>query len=375
MKNILSIISLATLLLACGSQQNPEQIFIEDTPDNLVTLSDEQSKIAGIETGTLTSKNISATLKLNGKVDVPPQSMISISVPMGGYLKSTKLMNGMHVRRGEVLAEMEDAQYVQLQQDYLTAKAQFTLLESEYNRQTALNQSKATSDKVYEQANANYQTQWILIKSLEEKLKLIGINPQKLTADNISKSIHIYSPISGFVSAVNVNIGKYVMPSDVLFELVNPDIIHLSLTVFEKDVNKLSSGQIIYAYSNTNPEKKHPCKIKLISKHLENNNATEVLCVFDQYDKNLLPGMFMNADIELTSNNTTALPEEAVVRFENKQYIFIAKESNQYEMVEVQTGNTENGFIEIPDDQLTDQTIVIKGAYNLLMAIKNKHDE
>ena len=68
-------------------------------------------------------KEISSILKLNGIVDVPPQNMVSISVPLGGYLRSTSLLPGMHVRKGDVIAVMEDQQYIQLQQDYLTAKA------------------------------------------------------------------------------------------------------------------------------------------------------------------------------------------------------------------------------------------------------------
>jgi len=376
MKNIISIVSISVLLFACGNETKTEQKKTEQTQGNIVMLTNEQYKNAGVETGKLSTKNISSILKVNGKIDVPPQSMVSISVPLGGYLKATKLLAGMHINKGEVLAVMEDAQYIQLQQDYLSAKAQFALTESEYNRQKELNQSKATSDKVFEQSKANYQTQLVLIKSLEEKLKLIGLHPNKLTADNISNSIHIYSPITGFVSAVNVNIGKYVNPSDVLFELVNPSDIHLALSVFEKDINKLSIGQKLFAYTNTNPDKRFLCEIILISKNLSNQNSAEVHCHFEQYDKSLLPGMFMNAEIELSGDEVSALPSEAIVRFENNQYVFIAKDNNQFEMLQVQTGNTENNFTEIIGaDSLANQTFVTKGAYNLLMTMKNKNEE
>lgn len=376
MKNIISIISFSVLLFSCGNETKTEQTNAEQAQENIVTLTQEQYKNAGIETRKLSNKNISSLLKVNGKIDVPPQSMVSVSVPLGGYLKSTKLLAGMHLNKGEVLAVMEDAQYIQLQQDYLTAIAQFALTESEYNRQKELNQSKATSDKLFEQAKANYQTQNVLIKSLEQKLLLIGLNPDKITANNISKSINICSPITGFVSAVNVNIGKYVTASDVLFELVNPSDIHLSLSVFEKDINKLSIGQKLLAYTNTNPNKKYACEIILISKNLTTQGSAEVHCHFEQYDKSLLPGMFMNAEIELSGNNANALPDEAIVRFENKQYVFISKGNNQFEMQQVQTGNTENGFTEIIiPDNLTNQTFVTKGAYNLLMTMKNKSEE
>ncbi len=376
MKQLIILSNIVLLLASCGSSKTEEKKSVSQTNENIVTLTDAQLKNTGIQTGKLEQQSISSVLKVNGKVDVPPQNMVSISVPLGGYLKSTKLLPGMHISKGEVLAVMEDQQYIQLQQDYLTAKAQFSYNESEYNRQKELNQSKATSDKMYEQAKATYQSQNILIKSLEEKLKLISVNPNKIGVNNISRSINIYSPINGFVSAVNVNIGKYVNPADVLFELVNPTDIHLALTVFEKDLDKLFIGQKLVAYTNSQPDKKYPCEIILISKNLSDESSAEVHCHFEQYEKTLLPGMFMNAEIEVKSNNVNALPDDAIIRFENKQYIFIIKGKNQFEMVQVKTGDSENGFTEISiDEKLYKETFVLKGAYNLLMKMKNTSEE
>ncbi|NCI52024.1 efflux RND transporter periplasmic adaptor subunit [Sediminibacterium roseum] len=377
MKQVFIISTMALLLSSCGGEKKEEA----KEPDikvngNTVTLTDAQLQNTGIQTAKLSTQSLSSVLKVSGKVDVPPQNMVSVSVPLGGYLKSTKLLPGTHVVKGEVLAVIEDQQYIQIQQDYLTAKSQFAYNESEYNRQRELNQSKATSDKVFEQTKAAYQSQNVLMKALEEKLKLIGINPAKITANTISRSINIYSPIAGYVSAVNVNIGKYVTPSDVLFELVNPTDIHLALTVFEKDIDKLFIGQKLLAYTNTQPEKKHPSEILLINKDLSAERSTMVHCHFEQYDKTLLPGMFMNADIEVKNNNVKALPEESVVRFANKQYVFIAKSKHQFEMVEIQAGVTEKGFTEIIiDPKHENESFVTKGAYTLLMKMKNTAEE
>lgn len=375
MKQIMTL-AIIILLAGCNSNKPVEDKPTVQTDGNVVTLTPAQLKNAGLTTGKLEQRSVSSVLKVNGKIDVPPQNMVSISVPLGGYLKSTRLLAGMHVTKGQAIAVMEDQQYIQLQQDYLTARAQFSYNESEYNRQKELNQSKASSDKVYEQAKATYQTQNILIRSLEEKLKLIGLNPNKISFNNISRSINIYSPINGFVSAVNVNIGKYVNPSDVLFELVNPTDIHLALTIFEKDLDKLFIGQKLMAYTNSQPDKKNPCEIILISKNLSDERTAEVHCHFEAYDKTLLPGMFMNADIEIKSNKVTTLPNEALVRYENKQYVFIARSGNQFEMIEVEAGDSENGFTAIIiDKKLSNETFVIKGAYNLLMKMKNTADE
>lgn len=365
------------LMLSCSGKQESEAPAVSKPgADNTAALNDEQAKNAGITLGTPQIRAVSTILKLNGKIDVPPQNIVSISVPLGGYLKTTRLLPGTHVRKGEILAVMEDQQYIQLQQDYLTGKAQLTYLESDYIRQKELNVNKSSSDKVLQQAEAGYRSQQVMIRSLEEKLSLIGINPGKLSSDKISRSVNIYSPISGYVSAVNVNIGKYVSPTEVLFELINPTDIHLALKVFEKDLAKIKVGQKLTAYTNTEPDKTYWCEVILISKNLSAEGTAEIHCHFERYEPSLVPGTFMNAAIDLESKNAVTLPEEAIVSFENKEYIFLPKGKGLYAMTEVQTGTTENGFTEISaKENLSERQVVIKGAYSLLMSIKNKSED
>jgi cobalt-zinc-cadmium efflux system membrane fusion protein len=370
-KNIFIAITTLILLSSCGNKKIESETAETPTIENTTTLTGAQIKNAGIQTGKIEQKEISSTLKLNGKIDVPPQNLVSISVPMGGYLKNTKLLEGMYVTKGQVLCVVEDQQYIQLQEDYLLAKAKIGYAKAEFERQKELNQSKASSDKVYQQAQAEYNSLSVMVQSYGEKLKFAGINPNNVSVKTISKSINIYSPISGYVSKVNVNTGKYVTPSDILFEIVNPSDIHLALTVFEKDINKLAIGQSVLAYTNTNPGKKYPCKIILIGKDFSENRSTEMHCHFAQYDKALLPGMYMNAEIELKSQQSNVLPSDAIVNFENKNYVFVAKGNKQFEMKEVNTGNSENGYTEIISKELKGTTIVIKGAYSILMKIKN----
>ena len=378
MKNYIIIAIICIVFTACSNNKKTEDIPAETTSETTVELTDAQLKKSEIQTGKIEQRSISSLLKVNGKIEVPPQNMVSVSVPMGGYLKSTKLLAGMHISKGEVIATIEDQQYIQLQQDYLMAKAHFTSIEAEYFRQKELNQSKAGSDKVYQAAQTEYISQKVLIKSLEEKLKLIGINPDNLNENNISRSVNIHSTIDGFVSQVKQNIGKYVTPTDVLFELVNPSDIHLQLTVFEKDLYKISIGQQIFAYNNTQPDKKYRCEIILIGKDVSPERTVQVQCHFEQYDKSLIPGMYMNAEVEVATNTAFVIPNDGLVRFEGKQYVYIETEDKKYKMQEVTTQNNENGFTQITFADSTDmknKTFVLKGAYTLLMKMKNTAEE
>ena len=372
-----SIIFLVFILFtACGSKQN-ENVKSGDVSvkEQSVMLTDAQYKNSAIVVSKMEQRSISSIIKVNGKIDVPPQNMVSVSMPLGGYLKTTKLLPGMHIAKGEVIATMEDLQYIQLQQEYLTTKSKLLFAETELARQKELNQSKASSDKILQQAQMDFSSQKITLSALAEKLKLININPQTLTENTLSKSVNIYSPIDGFVSKVNVNIGKYVNPSDILFELVNTTDIHLNIKVFEKDLEKLSIGQKVIAYNNQS-DKKHICEIILISQDLSPERTAEVHCHFNDYDKTLLPGMYMNAEIETTKGKATVLPEEAIVSFEGKDYVFVQLKEKEYMLTEVKIGIKQEDFIEIISGDSFDQKLIVtKGAYTLLMKLKNKSEE
>lgn len=375
MKQLSYILSILILLQACSSKKAPEASQKAVVP-NQVILSEAQFKSAGIQTALMQQKEISAVLKVSGKIDVPPQNMVSISVPLGGYLKTTKLLPGQHVSKGEAVAVIEGEQYIQLQQDYLTTKEKIGYLQKEYERQRDLNKTQAASDKAFQQAETEFKTQQVLISAYKEKLKLVGINVDKLSENNISRSINIFSPIDGYVSKVNVNIGKYVSPTEVLFELINPTDIHLALKIFEKDIDKLYVGQPLVAYTNNQPKKKHDCEILLIGKDITEDRNTDVHCHFENYDKTLIPGTYMNAEIAIKNAKAFVLPEEAIVLFEGKQYGFIKNTDKDYSMQLLETGTVDKGFVEILHaEKLASKDFVIKGAYSLLMSLKNKVEE
>lgn len=375
---LLTYLSAILLLISgCAQQNHTDNIETAAIDSNSISLTDAQFKNAAITTGKIEHKQISATLKLNGRIDVPPQHLVSVSVPLGGYLKSTNLLPGMRIKKGQVIGIIEDQQYIQLQQDYLTAKAKINYLANEYKRQQDLNQSKASSDKVFQQSEADYKSQLVLISALKEKLSLAGIDVNTINETKIIKSVNIYAPISGYVSKVNVNIGKYVSPTEVLFELIDPSDVHLALTVFERDLDKLFVGQRVLAYTNNEPEKKYKFKILLMGKDLSEERSALVHCDFESYNQPLVPGTYMNAEVQLKNTTATVISTEAIVQYEDKQYLFLSKGKRIFQMIEVTTGEENKGYtaiIFVNNNHLENQQFVLNGAYSLLMMMKNKEE-
>jgi len=366
-----------SVLLACSNGDKKENVQTEKSVDanaDEVQLSPEQVKNAGILIGKIEQKAMHSTINVNGVVDVPPENTYSVSVPMGGYIKKMIIMPGMLVKKGAVLALVEDQQYIQLQQDYLTSGNRLKFLASDYTRQKGLNQTKATSDKIFQQTESDYNNQKVLVKALAEKLRLIGINPATLNENAISRSIKIYSPINGYVTKVNVNTGKFVNASDILFELISPGELHANLTIFERDAASLKVGQEVICNTTANPDKKYIAKIHLITPNIEDDRTTSVHCDLQNTDSKLLPGTFLNAAISVGNAKVDAVPEDAIVKWENKYYVFAETGSNHFKMIPVTPGASLAGFTSIKTANIPER-IVTKNAYAILMKMKNGGEE
>lgn len=389
MKTKLFLLLFVPVFIAAGcgnkNKATEESSEHEVLPENTVEMNDVQIKTAGITLGSIDRRMLNTELKVNGLVNVTPQNLVSVSAIMGGYIKSFGLVQGSPIAKGQLIAVLENPEFIELQQNYLESKSKLEYAETEYNRQKELFKENVNSAKTYQLAMSEYKGLQSKVFALEQKLKLIGINAGNLQYEKISGSISIVSPISGYVKTVNVNIGKYVNPTDVIVEIINTQNMTLELTVFEKDINKVSIGQQISFTVPDIPDNVLHAKVYQVGKSINNDKTIKVYATIDNDKNNLLPGMFVNATISKANDSAMVLPNEAVLSFEDKNYIFIFFETKKegdkmvtlYKLIEVGKGVSADGFTEVilPNGfDLQKSRVVIKGAYNLLSAMKNAGD-
>jgi cobalt-zinc-cadmium efflux system membrane fusion protein len=382
-KPVTILLSMFILATACngGREKGDTAEEAEILPDDIVEMRFDQIKMAEIDTGSVELRSLSGTLKASGQITVAPQGFATVCTPLGGFIKSTSLMPGDAVRKGQVLAIVENQEFVDIQENYLEARSRLEYAEGEYNRHSELYKEDVYSEKNLQQVTADYKGLRANVTALQQKLALIGIDPGSLNEDNISRSIGLISPINGFVKTVNVNIGKAVSATDILFEIINNEHLFLELTLFEKDAAKVTSGQDIDFFIN-NESEVHKALITHTGRSVDANKICRVYAEVTKGCNNILPGMYVNAVIETPGNKVTALPSDAIVTFDDKNYIFIFDRNKEekgfafteYRIVEVRKGLTANGYTEvILPESFNGKTsgIVIKGAYNLLSAKKN----
>jgi cobalt-zinc-cadmium efflux system membrane fusion protein len=384
-KNIALFVSMLLIvaLTACGGKKKEAHAgekHEEMGPDR-VELTAEQAKLAGVALGSVEMRSLSGILKVSGMVTVAPDRSASVCTPLGGYVKSIAVMPGKLIRKGQVLSIVENQEFIDIQQNYVEARNKLEFAQSEYKRHNELYKNDVYSQKSVQQTTSEYNNLRAQVRALGQKLALVGIDPARLNENNISRTIAVRAPISGYVKAVNVAIGKYATSADPMFEIVDCSQLMLELTLFEKDASKVSDGQDIRFFINDEAEP-HQALILQTGKAIGADRTYKVYARVTGKCKNLMPGMYVRADVKAGTAAVTAVPSEAVVGFDDKHYIFVFDKSktengkpvSEYRMVQVGIGVADKGFTEIvlpAGFDVKSARVVVKGAYTLLSAAKN----
>ena len=208
---------------------------------NVVVLSPAEQRAAGLKTGTVATRPMGAGLAVNGTLDVPPESAVSITAPLGGYVQSTELLQGTRVRKGEALAIIRNPEFITLQRQYLELRSRLKFANAELARQRELYEQEVAPLKNYQRAQAEVEALQVQTSAQAAQLRIAGLP----VGGAITTTATLRAPRAGFVRTVNVTVGQSVTATQSLFEIVDPEHLHVELTVFERDVARVQKGQLI----------------------------------------------------------------------------------------------------------------------------------
>lgn len=361
------IIVCACAVIGCDVKQELDEV----AGDTLAPeFSSQQKQLAGIKTGKLHYKIISAVVSCTGEIEVPPQGMASVTAPLGGYLVKMGIVPGAEVRKGALLATLSNPEYIELQQRYLETAGQLTFAEQDYHRQRMLEEQHATAVRKFQESESSYNVLKARLTGLREQLKLIGINIKSLEEGNIQPVVKLRSPIDGFVTAVNHHPGEFVEPREVIFEVVNMGELHLHLNVFEQDIALLQKEQVIRFRPSGTSNYEHLGKVSLVSPKKNEGTRTFDVHAHIHSDGRLKPGMYVEAEVLLSDDSVYALPEKALVYDNNRPLVF-TEEAGRYVKHPVVVGAKMDGWVEIRNhEELENQEIVIEGSTRVFTALR-----
>ena len=388
---------------SCGSSGS-KKVTKEETKtdtakkeEGIAEVTPEQMKAVGIEIGVIEQQNLTSVVKASGQLTVPPQNKAVVNALVGGVIRRINVVEGQQVSKGQVVVAIENPDFIRLQQDYLTSKDNIVYLAQEYERQRILKEADAGIGKVYQQASANYAAEKSKLLTLAKQLQQIHINPSQVRKGNLITVVPVTAPISGTVGKITLSVGTFTDASSPIMEIVNNSIVFADLQVFEKDIHKVSVGQNVNFILTNQKDKKVSGKVTGINKSFDQQNKSVVVhaVVNNAAPLNLIAGMYVSALIETGKQLVMAVPKDAIVKANDKSYIFVFEgiekkpvkkdaddkeanknefhEKHRFKMIEVVTGVEELGYVEIKlvEELKPNTKIVTKGAFYIYSSMQN----
>ncbi len=401
MKNIFSILFLSALLglISCGNKETKEHTTAEEAKheeehehanENTTILTPEQIKSIGIEFGSIESKQLTASLRANGILQVPNQNKAIINSLYSGVIKSLLIQPGSIVKKGQIIATISNPGFIQAQSEYLGVSAKIGMAELEVKRQQELNAGNAGALKNLQAAETELKTLRTAKSTLEQQIRLMGVSPSMLSNGKLISVLNVTSPINGVVSNVTVKMGSYADLTTPIAEIVDNSQLHLDLFVYEKDLPKLKNNQQIHFTLTNNPVKEYDAQIYSLGSSFEGESKAITVHAKVQGDKTgLIDGMNITAVVSLEKATVPAVPSDAIVNIQGQDFIFIQSDQHEgaahaekethsekdivFEKIPVVKGTTDVGFTEITllKEIPPNSKIVSKGAFFILAKMTN----
>lgn len=371
---ILAMILAAALLGCSKNEKSADSQHTAQAATGLI-LTAEQSRTAGIRVAEVSWKTLEQTITLRGELELPPQNIVTVSVPINARVRSIAVLPGTDVHHGQILVELESVELIQLQEQYLTTELQHARVESEYRRQQTLFASQATSERALLEARTEWQRLRIMRAALSERLRMLGIDPAALTDSSLVRTLTVRAPCNCTVYDVPIRTGQIVSAQQPLLQLVRLDDLHLVLRAIEQNVPSLQRGQRLEAWLPNNPNVRYSARIISITPMLDSTRTLAIHCHFETIPRALRPGMTMTATLAVQSISGYAVPGRAIVRRSDGEYVFIPSgQGYQPAPVRVLLRQSDSALVESTSG-IPLSRVVSEGAHWLLMMLDNTEQE
>ena len=358
------------LVLSCKSENKSTSENINESAESArIFVSKKQFDASKMKEGKIENKVFEKTIQVNGQIAIPNKSKAIVSSMIDGTIGSMNIIEGQWVKKSQTLLRVSNPELIDLQEQYLVLQSKTNYLREEQNRKQKLVNENLVGKQELLLAQSDYQSNQAMFNTVSQKLKLYGVNLANITSNNLTSTVAIAAPISGFVTSINAKRGQYINPSTEVMTLASKTSMYLSLNVLERDGAMIHKGQNITFSQTSNPTKKYQATVSLIQPTIDDNGMLIIHCHVKD-SEGLLPGMYITANLILDDYESDAVAENAIVQIEGKSNVLIQSSNTEkgYEYLPkiIEVGQISNGFAELKKAKdLQGKTILIEGGYYL----------
>jgi len=296
-----------------------------DLPPDAVQISSQKLQRIGVQYGEVLLQPLSKTIRTVGRVTYDETKIARIHTKIEGWIEQVFVdFIGKLVERNQPLISIYSPDLVSTQQEFLIAKRAKDYLGSNPVKEIAAN-----AVSLYEASRERLQL-WDIseeqIKELEERGKP-------------TKTLTLYSPLSGFVVTRNAFEKQRVTPETELYTITDLSTVWVLADVYEYELPMIQLGQTAMMTLSYFPGKTFTGKITYIYPQLDNATRTlKVRLEFPNSDFQLKPDMYANVELRISYGRQISVPEEAVLDSGTEQVVFVAHEGGYFEPRKVQLG-------------------------------------
>ena len=377
MKNIFLLLILASITISCGGDSKSVESIIEthdlikirkkrneivteqiEINDKIKLLDEVISRLDTVKHLPLVTaiqvKNIEFTHYLELQGNVATKKNIILYPEFSGLLTSIKVKEGQEVRKGQLLATIDDGG---MSQQLAQMEVQFNFAKTTFERQQRLWDQKIGSEIEYLQAKATYQGQENAVNQMRSQLAKTAIR----------------APFSGIIDDIITEQGTVIgAGQSQIMRLVNLDKMFIEAEVPESYLSNITIGKTVEVYFPILGSS-FKTKVSQVSHYINPGNRTFKITInIPNKDKSIKPNLTAKIKINDYSSNEAALIPQSIIS-ENaigEQYIFIATKTGVNDeaiakKVFVKTGKTQGDLVEITEGVSNADIIVSDGARNV----------
>jgi cobalt-zinc-cadmium efflux system membrane fusion protein len=324
---LVGVATVGALLLGSCSHKAPEPVAAgPKIPADEVWLTDKQIAEAKLMTDLVAEQEVDDTILTGGKISFDDLRVSHVFSPVNGKVTKIEASLGQRVKKGDPLAVIESPDIGTFSSDLGKAQADLVAAEHDYNREKALWEQKATSQKDYETAEDNYRKAKAELDRARQKAFMFRAG----SVDAVSQSFTLRTGIDGEVIArmVNPNVeiqGQYGGSQvNELFTIGDLDQVWLIADVYEMDFARVHVGATMTPRIIAYPKLKVECKVDWVSGTLDPVTRTaKARCSLPNADRALKPEMYATVAIAVEQRKALAIPRDAFFRMGDATVSFV----------------------------------------------------
>ncbi|SDY60089.1 efflux RND transporter periplasmic adaptor subunit [Nitrosomonas sp. Nm58] len=368
-----AVFLVALFLAACDKNdssvpQAEETTQAKVTDPNSIILKPEM--IQRIKIGKPEVMDVADKIKVPSQIEIDQHKLIRVGANVTGRIVEVSAKLGDEVKIGTVLARIAGPELTQAQLAYLRANSVMQLAERAAARAQQLFTADVIGAAELQRRESELQVSRAEYSAAKDQLRLLGVDEKPLhdllKRGQILPSVPITASMPGTVVERNVAIGEVVQPADKLFTVADLSTVWATGDVPEHIARHVMEGQHVEIKIPALGDISFDGVIIFVADTV--NPLTRTVMVRTEVEnpkRKLKPAMLAKMHITENPHRSLVVPESAVVRDSNIDYVFVDQGNNHFRRIPVELAQEINEMRPVLNGLTDERNIVLEGAFHL----------